>query len=66
MDSLRFLHGLNLYVQNLKFIEALQTAYSIYKTDKVWRKAYGKQALLSKQANIISESVMTCPQPGGR
>ena len=43
-----------------KFIEALQTAYSIYKTDKVWRqRLMESRALLSKQANIISGSVMT-------
>ncbi|NLL66479.1 MAG: SpoIIE family protein phosphatase [Clostridiaceae bacterium] len=42
-----------------KFIEALETAYSVYKSDKVWRQKFKEsQALLCKQANIISGSVI--------
>ena len=42
-----------------KFIEALETAYSLYKTDNVWRQKLREcRALLSKQANIISGSVI--------
>ncbi|MGI6084305.1 MAG: SpoIIE family protein phosphatase [Acetivibrionales bacterium] len=42
-----------------KFIEALETAYSIYKTDKVWsQKLRESRILLCKQANIISGSVI--------
>jgi len=42
-----------------KFIEALETAYSLYKTDNIWRqKLRESRALLSKQADIISGSVI--------
>lgn len=42
-----------------KFIEALETAYSVYKTDKVWRQRLREsRILLSKQANIISGSII--------
>ena len=42
-----------------KFIGALETAYSIYKTDNIWRqKLRESRALLSKQADIISGSVI--------
>jgi len=42
-----------------KFIEALETAYSIYKTDNIWRqKLRESRSLLSKQADIISGSVI--------
>lgn len=42
-----------------KFIESLETAYSLYKTDKVWRQRLREsRILLTKQANIISGSVI--------
>lgn len=43
-----------------KFIDALETAYSIYKADKVWRqKIRESRMLLGKQAAIISGGIMT-------
>ncbi|NLE24763.1 MAG: SpoIIE family protein phosphatase [Clostridiaceae bacterium] len=43
-----------------KFIEAMETAYSVYKADKVWRQRLREsRILLSKQANIISGSVIS-------
>ena len=43
-----------------KFIEAMETAYSLYKTDKLWRqRLIESRILLTRQANIISGSIMT-------
>lgn len=43
-----------------KFIDALETAYSIYKADKLWRhKIRESRILLGKQAAIISGGIMT-------
>ena len=43
-----------------KFIESLETAYSVFKADKVWRqKLKETRILLCKQANIISGSMIT-------
>lgn len=42
-----------------KFSDALETAYSIYKADKVWRQKISEsRMLLSKQAAIISGGIM--------
>lgn len=42
-----------------KFIDALETGYSIYKADKVWRqKLRESRMLLGKQAAIISGGIM--------
>ncbi len=43
-----------------KFIESLETAYTLYKADKVWRqKLKESRILLCKQSDIISGSVIT-------
>lgn len=42
-----------------KFIEALETVYSVYKADKVWsQRLRESRILLCKQANIISGNVI--------
>lgn len=42
-----------------KFFDALETAYSIYKTDKFWRQKLSEsRMLLGRQAEIISGGIM--------